>query len=148
MKIIEATLNNVNDIANIEFNNDYLWNKLNLDEQIKNSKELLLDKKERVFLISKNDFFIGYISIRIENQIGEIGYLSILKNYQGKGLGSNLISYVLEIAKKEKCKFITLAVWENNLALKLYKKLGFKIKSERKNFYSNGDSKLDLELEL
>jgi ribosomal-protein-alanine N-acetyltransferase len=148
MKIIKATLNNVKDIANIEFNNDYLWNNLSLDEQIKDSKKLLLDKKERVFLINENNVFVGYISLRIENQVGDIGYLSILKDYQGKGFGSELISYVLGLGKSENYNSITLAVWENNLALKLYKKIGFKIKSERKNFYKNGDSKLYLELKL
>ena len=148
MEIVQATISNAKDIANIEYNSGYYWSKYSLDKEIKLAKLLLSEGKEKVFLEKENSEFVGYISIRIENNIGEIG-MSVLKNYQGKGIGSKLTSYIIDFARSNNCKKIKLAVWENNIkAINLYKKFGFIIKSEKKNFYDNGDSVLYMELEL
>lgn len=147
MQIISAKLNNAKDIANIEYNSGYHWSKYSLNKEIKLATKLLKEGKESVFLIKENKKFVGYISIRIKNKMGEIG-ISVLKNFQGKGIGSKLMSFIIDFAKKNNCKKIKAEVWEKNKAIGLYKKYKFAIKSKKKNFYENGDSLLLMELDL
>ncbi|MCH8945869.1 MAG: GNAT family N-acetyltransferase [Nanoarchaeota archaeon] len=148
MKIVQATLSNAKDIASIVYNDGYFWSRYSFDEEIKFATLLLREGKEKVFLAKEKNKFVGYISIKIKNNIGELG-MSVLKDCQGKGIGSKLTSYIIDFAKKKDCKKIKLKVWENNIkAINLYKKFGFVIKSEKKNFYDNGDSVLYMELNL
>ncbi len=148
MKIVPAKINSAKEIAEIEHNNGYYWSKYSLEKEVELAKKLLTEGKEKVFLAKENDKFVGYISMRIEKNIGEIG-MSVLKNYQGKGIGSKLMMYIIRFAKKNHCVKIKLAVWENNLkAINLYKKFGFIIKSVKKRFYENGDSLLHMNLNL
>ena len=117
-----------------------------LEEEIKFATSLL--NSEKVFLAKKDNSYVGYISIKIENNIGEIG-MSVLENYQGKGIGSRLVLHILDFAKKTRCKKIKLEVWEKNKkAITLYKKFDFSVIAEKKNFYKNGDSLLTMALNL
>jgi|ETNmetMinimDraft_26_1059896.scaffolds.fasta_scaffold160789_2 ribosomal protein S18 acetylase RimI-like enzyme len=146
MEILLATMDNAKDVANIEFNNGYVWSKYSLEEEIKFATSLL--NSEKVFLAKKDNSYVGYISIKIENNIGEIG-MSVLENYQGKGIGSRLVLHILDFAKKTRCKKIKLEVWEKNKkAITLYKKFDFSVIAEKKNFYKNGDSLLTMALNL
>jgi len=147
MEIVKATLDNVRDIANIEFNNGYRWSKYSFEQELKYGGLLLNDKEQTVFLAKENYGLVGYVSLGIKNKIGDVG-LSVIKNHQGKGIGTKLLAYIIDFATKKNCRKITISVWENNKAIHLYKKHGFVIMSEKKNFYDNGDSVLYLELKL
>jgi len=75
--------------------------------------------------------------------------MSVLKSWQGKGVGSKLMQYIINFAKDNNCKKLKGEFWKGNKGtIGLYKKYGFVIKSEKKNFYENGDSLLLIELNL
>jgi len=148
MKIKQANLNNVKDIAIIENNCDYIWhnNKFNA---LKNSLNLLNNKKETVFILLKNKKPIGYISINIHKNIGKINFFAVKKEYQKKHIGSKLFKYVINFAKKKNCKKILLEVWNKNFnAIKIYTNYNFYIKNIKKNYYPNKDHKLIMQKDL
>ena len=66
----------------------------------------------------------------LENTL-EIERIYILKEYQGKNMGTFLLDKVKEIVQKENLDYLWLAVWEKNeQAIKFYEKHNFKIFGE------------------
>lgn len=61
--------------------------------------------------------------------------LFLSESYQGRGIAKYLMSYFEEIAKAENYSEIELLVWDNNPAKDFYKKLGYKIDSEKDHKY-------------
>ena len=56
----------------------------------------------------------------------EVERIYVLKEFQGKGLGSTLLNKVIDIANIRRKSYIWLGVWEKNVkALKFYEKSGF-----------------------
>ena len=99
------------------------------DEVIKNEdKHLIIGfEKDKPFgyiyyLISKRPQNIYGKEIRIIH----INQIVVKKAYQGRGLGSELINHVLNVAKKEKINKIGLDVWLfNEAAIKFFRNQGF-----------------------
>ena len=101
-------------------------------------KELLKEFKEKnsIYLITEiNNKIVGYVrGFIIENKdpffnsikIGYLNALVVLKKYNGKGIGSLLYKEIENYFKKNKCKQIHLEVFENNPAITIYKKWGYK----------------------
>lgn len=87
---------------------------------------------------------IGEVDIIIKNlaRIKHVGVLTIgiLKAYQSLGLGSALLTHALLWAKTQGLKRVELSVFASNKkALGLYKKHGFVIEGQRKNYLYHGD---------
>ena len=96
---------------------------------------LLKDKS--VFFISINNPINGYLIARKIIDEYEILSLATDISRRRKGIGSQLLSELLILAKKEKIKRIILEVDRDNIAaVRLYKKSGFKIISKRSNYYN------------
>jgi ribosomal protein S18 acetylase RimI-like enzyme len=56
----------------------------------------------------------------------EVERIYIRKEYQGKGLGKNLMDHALQIGKEMKKQYLWLGVWEKNTdAIAFYIKIGF-----------------------
>jgi len=99
------------------------------DEVIKNEdKHLMIGfKKDKPFgyiyyLISKRPQNIYGKEIRIIY----INQIAVKKAYQGRGLGSELINHVLNVAEEEKISKIGLDVWLfNEGAIKFFRNQGF-----------------------
>ena len=81
----------------------------------------------------------GINKIRIKHRVDLA--ITVLKNYWGNGIGVALINYTIDYCKMNSIKKIELTVRvDNERALKLYKKFGFEIEGEVKNFiYLNGN---------
>ncbi len=61
------------------------------------------------------------------NEIGSLG-IAIAKEYRGIGLGKELMTLLLDLAKKDNYKVIKLGVYSPNITAKrLYEKVGFKV---------------------
>jgi RimJ/RimL family protein N-acetyltransferase len=58
--------------------------------------------------------------------------VSLLPDYRGKGLGTTLLERLFEKAK-EKYKSISLSVWPDNSAYRLYQRLGFETVKQNDN---------------
>lgn len=78
------------------------------------------------YVYEENDVIKGFISI-IDKEF--IGALFVDNDYQGLGVGSKLINFVLN-----KYDTLSLAVYKENLkSVRFYKKMGFEILSEEIN---------------
>ena len=97
----------------------------------------------------ENNKLLGYISTMFDGEIVEILNFCVDKEYQHQGIGKKLISYVLSYLNTLGAKSSILEVRESNInAINLYKKIGYKQISVRKNYYSNGDNALVLEFKF
>lgn len=100
----------------------------------------------------KNNPYSKYIVYTIEDRIvGFINYydiyermeivnFNVLDFFQNHHIGSNLLEYLIELAIKNNKKNITLEVRKDNeKAIYLYEKYGFKKVSIRKKYYNDVD---------
>ncbi|MEM4522678.1 MAG: GNAT family N-acetyltransferase [Nitrososphaeria archaeon] len=83
-------------------------------------------------MVNQENKIVGFAFLKIKNRLpnkalkAELG-LVIANSFQGKGLGSKLMSELLNVARKVGIKEIFLLVLSNNLrAIRLYEKYGFK----------------------
>lgn len=102
-----------------------------------------ISNQYNIFVLSQPEP-VGFIKARIMNDEMEIISLLIDKNFRKKGIGKNLISKILRIAKKNKIKHIFLEVSvENKIAINLYKKFNFNMIGERKKYYNQNGRSID-----
>ena len=134
-----------------------------------NNLEIIKDLEEKfpnIFLKFdiKNDFknnpYTKYLVYLIENKVvGFINYhdiydrveiinFNVLGFFQNKHIGSKLLEKLVSLSLENKMKNITLEVrTDNEKAIYLYKKFGFKSVSIRKKYYNDVDGIL-MEKEL
>ncbi|RUU69839.1 ribosomal protein S18-alanine N-acetyltransferase, partial [Mesorhizobium sp. M7A.F.Ca.MR.362.00.0.0] len=79
---------------------------------------------------------VGYIGAWIVIDEVHITNIAILPDFRGQKLGEKLLRAMMEEAKKQEAKSMTLEVRVTNIvAQNLYKKLGFQSGAIRKNYY-------------
>ena len=89
---------------------------------------LLINNNTHAFVCEENNKIVGYIYCYVNNEsIGILDALYIEKEYRGLGIATKLIELAINWLKDEKLvKLIEISVMDKNeLAKKLYKKLGF-----------------------
>ncbi|KAK8655053.1 hypothetical protein V6N13_113573 [Hibiscus sabdariffa] len=92
-----------------------------------------------------SDICVGSIACRLEKKEGGaicvyIMTLGVLAPYRGLGIGTKLLNHVLELCLKQHIPEIYLHVQTNNEdAINFYKKFGFEITENIKNYYTNID---------
>ncbi|AWN61620.1 GNAT family N-acetyltransferase [Streptococcus sobrinus] len=84
---------------------------------------------------------VGAVWVRIINDYGHVDdqtpslAISLFKDYRGHGLGTSLMTKMLEVLKAKGVKKVSLSVQKANPALKLYRRLGFNPLSENNEDY-------------
>ena len=84
---------------------------------------------------------VGVVWVRIMNDYGHIDdqtpsfAISLYKEYRRNGIGTELMKQMLAQLKAEGYKRASLAVWKENYAVKMYKKVGFEIIDENEQEY-------------
>ena len=127
-EIIELDINNFEKCNNI-------WNMEKNKELRDRFYKELLNKNRMTFVYTKDEEYIGEVSI-VFNKDDEdytipgirlyISRIIVKKEFRGKGYGKKLMNHVIEYAKREKYKELSLGVnLDNYIALKLYVELGF-----------------------
>lgn len=85
-----------------------------------------------IIILNKTE--IGRIYLwRTDSQI-QIIEISLLEKYRGKSIGTNILTELIEESKKTGKK-LNLHVEHNNPAIKLYKRLGFRITEDTGVYY-------------
>ena len=88
-----------------------------------------------------NEKPIGLLVFNIIIDEAEIEAIYVIPEERKKGFSKALIDYLIEECINKKCAKIFLEVNENNdVAISLYKRYGFKIISIRKKYYGNDDA--------
>lgn len=105
-------------------------------------EEMLMDNLSNslshFYVYEENREVLGYISLSFDGIQGEILNFCVKKESQGKGIGTKLLSYAINILHSKGAESFILEVRESNSnAIFLYEKFGFKRISIRKNYYSN-----------
>lgn len=116
-------INNIDKITNSFINKEYLINEFNNNPYAK-------------CIIYEEDKVLGYLYYSDIYDRIEINQIEVLESQRGKGIGSKLLKYLVD----NNTKSITLEVKEtNNIAIKLYKKYGFKEVAKREKYYQGID---------
>ena len=107
---------------------------LGRDEEEKTLREILdgIEKHDKVFIVVEiNGAYIGNAGIhrektRRKQHVGNIG-ISLIAEYRDEGIGAELLTSLISECKNLDLKLLYLTCLENNnRALHLYEKLGFK----------------------
>lgn len=89
----------------------------------------------------ENDTLIGYGSVQVVFDEGNINNIAVDKNFRHKGIASGILTNIIEQCKERKVATLFLEVsTENKGAIALYEKFGFKKIAERKNYYKSGSA--------
>ena len=81
------------------------------------------DNTRYIYVCEHNNEIVGYIYTIIIDDALKIDALYVKDEYQNKGIATTLIKNVIDYAKNNNIKFITINVLENNIkAKKLYSK--------------------------
>lgn len=112
---------------------------LNVDEVISrdNFKEMIQAKE--IFVVKKQSKIVGYITFNIQEKTNpsmryrkqiNIDAICVDEENRGEGIGTLLLEYVKKYGKENNCTDMYLTVnEENEKAIKVYEKFGFKVKS-------------------
>ncbi|MBH87836.1 MAG: hypothetical protein CMJ12_01600 [Pelagibacterales bacterium] len=88
----------------------------------------------KVFYYVSEKKILGFIIVNCNLDFIEIITIAIDKPHQRKKIGNSLLQYVINYGRLD--KFLYIEVAKNNYgAIDFYKKHGFNICSERKNYY-------------
>lgn len=102
---------------------------------INNLHQQLNDNVNEYYVYEEQGQVLGFISILVLNQEIEIIYLVVAEDKRNLGIATALINYLFT---KYQGRSFFLEVNENNQqALHLYQKVGFKIINKRPNYYHN-----------
>ena len=102
----------------------------------------------KYFCYEENNEIIGYFCIDIIYEKIELINIFVKNEFRNRKIGSNMIKYLIDFARKSDIYNITLEVNEENLyAIKLYESNGFMKKALRKGYY-NGNNGILMELIL
>ena len=93
------------------------------------------------YLIAKiNDKIVGFIGVWTIIDEGHITNVAVHPEFREKGIGSILLTSLIEYSKDWGCNSLTLEVRSSNNAAKgLYKKFGFLEEGVRKKYYRDNE---------
>ena len=135
--IEEFTSSDLTSIKNIlEKDFDNFWNFNILEKELTNNSSIYL-------CIKIDSEIIGFAGISVVLDTAELNNIVIKKEQRGKGYSFLLLKELIKIAKSKGCTKINLEVAINNeIAISLYKKLGFKQVGIRPKYYNGIDALL------
>ena len=114
---------------------------LYLDIDKKKKKEDLKEKiqSNEIIVAKMQNNIVGYVTFNIQEKNNpimryrkqlQIEAICVDENNRCKGIGTELLKHLKNIAKEKNCTDMYLTVNEENInAIKLYEKFGFKVKS-------------------
>ena len=132
MEIVPMAEEHISQIAEIEkLSFSVPWSENGLREELSNENAHFLAA------VSESKV-IGYIGAHEICGEAYITNVAVLPDYRRLGIGEALIDAATNGAFGRNCEFISLEVRISNIpAIELYKKQGYNVVGQRKNFYSN-----------
>jgi len=129
----------IDDMCDSKFISEYIFNPL-----IQKNIETIINNGDSCYIAVDENKIVGFIiAVRekfIRTQHVATIVIGILEEYCGKGIGSLLFQNVINWANENKVKRLELTVIaENQRAMNLYKKVGFKLEGTReKSIFKDG----------
>lgn len=98
----------------------------------------LQNDKIAIFVNEQSGNIIGFISVYCFMGEANLQQIAVLEKHRGKKVAQNLILHSIDYLKEIKAEKYYLEVNEQNqIAIRIYEKLGFKKVVTRKNYYGN-----------
>jgi len=117
------------------------WSRFSFEKDFEN-------KFSKRFVLEEDGKVVGYVIFWVIKDEATIMTFAVDPNYRSRGYGEKLLREAIE-KLGNKVKRVVLDVRKSNLrAINLYKKLGFKVVTERKGYYSDGENALLMELKI
>lgn len=110
-------------------------------------KEFNLDYSHR-FVLEEDSEIIGYAVVWQIYDEATIMSIAIKKDRWGKGYGKRLMEFLIEYFKGKVSRLVLDVRRSNIRAIRLYQSIGFKIISERRGYYSDGEDAFQMMLDL
>lgn len=99
--------------------------------------------------IRKDNEFAGYGGMRFNLFDADITNIAVNENFRRTGIGTLILKELIKKAEEKKLESIFLEVNQNNEnAIKLYEKCGFKKEGIRKKYYNNKDDAIIMKYTL
>jgi len=141
-KIIQLSRKHLDNLVDIDYESEHQGDKENKTSKSYMKKELLerFDEGHELFFgYKENKTLIGYVTIKPffpGHKHCEVYWLAVRKPSQGKGIGTKLMKFIENYAKKK--GFRAVYVYTNKTmekTRKFYEKLGYKLVNEFPNYY-------------
>lgn len=132
MEIKEMTLTDLEQMKNTLYSDfDNFWSYNVLKQELENENTTYIIAKE-------NNDVIGFAGISICLDEATLNNIVVKKSHRNRGIGGELLESLIEICSDLNLKTFTLEVnTENEIAIHLYEKFGFKNLGIRKKYYNN-----------
>ena len=116
-----------------------IWDMQKSDPYITWSKRQFVESYDNVYvLLRRNNEIVGFTAILETPPDAEIHNLFICNELRGRGVGKILLKQAIQIMSAEVENLYLEVSEENNIAIALYKSLGFEEIGVRKNYYRKG----------
>lgn len=99
------------------------------EETVRIFTEDLRGKNSYIAVIEDTDRIAGFCKVDIIGKKGKLDYLVVLREYRGKGLGSQLMDWAMNTFRRHQISHIEVKVIDGNDAIHLYETYGFKMQS-------------------
>lgn len=138
-EILKPTKDELNLVAKIE-QDSIEYNRLKLEDFL----QMYDDSNYEIAVGKLDDEIVGFILIQITDEIN-ITSLAVKKEFRNLGVGTKLLNWLENFALSKNIDTISLEVNSKNItAYLLYEKFGFTVRRERKNYYSDGNTCLEM----
>ncbi|MFW9819431.1 MAG: GNAT family N-acetyltransferase [Candidatus Thorarchaeota archaeon] len=97
---------------------------LNIKEEEKIWKALIESKIGKFLIADEDGKVFGLGGVFLFEKVSTFGYMAVLQEYRGKGVGTAIFGNLLEIANKLNCE--SMILYASGLGEPIYKKFGFK----------------------
>lgn len=103
-------------------------------------EEELLNSRARYRVLEFQGAVVGYIGMWQILDEGHITNVAVLPEFRRRGFARSLMQDLIDYAKTEGIRSLTLEVRVGNLpAIRLYESFGFKVEGRRKHYYADNN---------
>lgn len=129
--IRKANLNDLDSIYGIEVESFPVpWEKVSMEVEF-------YKDYSHIFVYEDNSVVVGYLIVNYFETEAEIMSIAVKKEFRGKGIGKALLDHCFSIFPLDLKWFLEVAI-DNDSAISLYEKYGFKKSTTVKNYYGIG----------
>lgn len=90
----------------------------------------LMEGKSQIVVMEDQDDIVGFCKLDFAAGSGKIDYLIVQPEYRGKGCGTALMDWAMQVFRQKGVKSIEVKVVAGNDAIRLYEKYGFQINAQ------------------
>ena len=119
----------------------FIWDIQKSEPYITWSKRQFIESYDNFYaLVSGNNEIVGFTAILETPPNAEIHNLFICNELRGRGVGKILLKQAIQMMSAEVENLYLEVSEDNNIAIALYKSLGFEEIGARKNYYRKGST--------